>query len=249
MSQPTMKSFSLGVIICAAGRSERMGGTDKINYPLGGKAVYRWAAEAFLAYAHTARLVVAVPPEKLAAFSAQGSDDPRIVYCAGGTVRQETVTKAAALLGKTDLIAVHDGARPFAGMELIDAVCRAALQYGAAIPALPVTDTIHIAENSFAAATPDRKTLFAAQTPQVFSRAAFEKILQYEKESSCILTDECSAAVGCGIACRIVPGSAENLKITAAEDLPAAERIAARLQCGEPAAAGRLPQRGGFDAP
>ena len=75
--------------------------------------------------------------------------------------------------------------------------------------------------------------LFAAQTPQVFSRPAFEKMMQYEKESSCVLTDECSAAVGCGIACRIVPGSAENLKITAAGDLPAAERIAARIQCGQ----------------
>lgn len=233
MEQPTMKSFSLGVILCAAGRSERMGGTDKINYPIGGKPVYRWAADAFLAYTHTARLVVAVPPEKLAAFSAQGPDDSRIVYCAGGAARQETVEKAAVLLGQTDLIAVHDGARPFVGVELIDSVCRAALQYGAAIPALPVTDTIHIAENGFAASTPDRKTLFAAQTPQVFSRSAFEKMMQYEKENSCVLTDECSAAVGCGIACRIVPGSAENLKITAAGDLPAAERIAARIQCGE----------------
>ena len=125
MEQPTMKSFSLGVILCAAGRSERMGGTDKINYPLGGKPVYRWAADAFLAYAHTARLVVAVPPEKLAAFLAQGPDDPRIVYCAGGAARQETVEKAAVLLGQTDLIAVHDGARPFIGVELIDAVCAA----------------------------------------------------------------------------------------------------------------------------
>ena len=94
-----MKSFSLGVILCAAGRSERMGGTDKINYPLGGKPVYRWAADAFLAYVHTARLVVAVPPEKLAAFSAQGPEDVykrQKVYC---TALQKTKRLAARTIG------------------------------------------------------------------------------------------------------------------------------------------------------
>lgn len=225
-----MERFRLGVILCAAGRSERMGGTDKITYSLGGKPVYRWAAEAFLAYGHTVRLVAAVAPEKLAAFSEEGLNDPRAVFCAGGTTRRETVAKAAALLGDTDLIAVHDGARPFADAELIDAVCRAALRFGAAIPALAVTDTIHIVKDGFAAATPERKTLYAAQTPQVFTRPSFETILRYENEDAATLTDECSAALCCGIACRIVPGSAENLKITAAADLQAAERIAALRQ-------------------
>ena len=225
---PFMKRFRLSVIICAAGRSERMGGTDKIGYVLGDRPVYRWAVETFLAYGPTVRVVVAVPPEKLAAFAEQGTEDPRLIFCAGGLTRWETVSMAAALAGDADLIAVHDGARPFVDAQLIDTVCHAALQYGGAVPALAVTDTIHVAEDGFAVETPERKKLYAAQTPQIFTASAFETLMRYVEVGGLAPTDECSAAIACGIACRLVPGCMENLKITTAADLLTAERIAGR---------------------
>ena len=222
-----MRQFRLGVVLCAAGRSLRMGGTDKIDYMLGGKPVHRWAAECLLAYPQTTELVIVVPAEKQAAFSAVYADDARVKVCAGGATRQDSVANGVHALGEVDLIAVHDGARPFLRPELIDAVCRAAMEVGGAIPAVPVTDTIHVTRDGLAVATPDRSTLSAAQTPQIFRREIMLDVLQRVKEEHLAVTDDCSAAVACGYACRIVPGSADNMKITSPSDLAQAERIAA----------------------
>ncbi len=222
-----MQQFRLGVVLCAAGRSLRMGGTDKIDYMLSGKQVHRWAADRLLAYPHTTQLVVVVPAEKLAAFAALYADEARVTVCAGGATRQESVANGVRALGEVDLIAVHDGARPFLRAELIDAVCRAAMEVGGAIPAMPVTDTIHITRDGIAVATPARSALAAAQTPQIFRREIMLDVLRRVEAEHLTVTDDCSAAVACGYACRIVPGSADNMKITSPSDLARAERIAA----------------------
>lgn len=219
-------SYTLGVILCAAGHSTRMG-TDKIGYLLGGKPTYRWAAETFLADPHTVRLVLAVPADKMDQFPVW---DPRIVLCAGGSSRQETVANAARLVGDVDLIAVHDGARPFVTGELIAAVSAAALEAGAALPYLPVTDTIHIAENGYAVAVTDRASLAAAQTPQTFTNSVFREIIALAESGRVVLTDECSAAIACGHPCRLVLGDRKNKKLTTPEDLTAAEQLAAQFQ-------------------
>lgn len=221
-----MQQFRLGVVLCAAGRSLRMGGTDKIDYMLGGKPVHRWAAECLLAYPQTAELAIVVPAEKQAAFAAMYAGDARVKVCAGGATRQESVANGVRALGAVDLIAVHDGARPFLRPELIDAVCRAALEVGGAIPAMPVTDTIHVTRDGLAVATPERSALSAAQTPQIFRREIMLDVLRRVEEEHLAVTDDCSAAIACGYACRIIPGSADNLKITSPSDLAQAERIA-----------------------
>ncbi len=222
-----MRQFRLGVVLCAAGRSLRMGGTDKIDYTLCGKPVHRWAADRLLAYPQTAQLVIVVPAEKQKAFSALYADDARVTVCAGGATRQESVANGVRALGEVDLVAVHDGARPFLRPELIDAVCCAAMEVGGAIPAMPVTDTIHVTRNGLAVATPERSTLAAAQTPQIFRREIMLEVLRRVEEEHLTVTDDCSAAVACGYDCRIVPGSADNMKITSPSDLVQAERIAA----------------------
>lgn len=221
-----MQQFRLGVVLCAAGRSLRMGGMDKIDYMLGGKPVHRWAAECLLAYPQTAELAIVVPAEKQAAFAAMYAGDARVKVCAGGATRQESVANGVRALGAVDLIAVHDGARPFLRPELIDAVCRAALEVGGAIPAMPVTDTIHVTRDGLAVATPERSALSAAQTPQIFRREIMLDVLRRVEEEHLAVTDDCSAAIACGYACRIIPGSADNLKITSPSDLAQAERIA-----------------------
>ena len=222
-----MQSFRLGAVLCAAGRSTRMGGTDKIEYQLGGKPVYAWAAEQLLAYPATVQLVIAVSAEKADAFATAFAQNPRVTICVGGASRQETVEKAVACLKNVDLIAIHDGARPFVRAELIDAVAKAAWEVGGAIPAMPVTDTIHVANDGMAQSTPDRATLYAAQTPQIFRTEILRDVLERVRNEGLLVTDDCSAVVACGYPCRMVEGDAENIKITAATDLARAEQIAA----------------------
>ena len=219
-----MNSQTFSVIICAAGQSSRMKGTDKMTFLLDGKTVCDWAIDAFLAYPHTKQVLVALPADQLKGKLVH--PDGRVQYCAGGATRQETVCCAAACLEPCDLIAVHDGARPFITAEQIDEVCRAAINCGAAFPALPLIDTVHFVKDGAAVQTPDRKQLVAAQTPQVFTRAVFDRVL-CELASGRPVTDECSAAIACGIPCQMVPGDRENLKITTPEDLQTAARIAA----------------------
>ncbi len=220
-----MNSQTFSVIICAAGQSSRMKGTDKMTFLLDGKTVCDWAIDAFLAYPHTKQVVVALPADQLKGNPTH--PDGRVRYCAGGATRQETVLRAAACLEPCDLIAVHDGARPFVRPELIDEVCRAAAGCGAAFPALPLIDTVHVVKDGAAVQTPDRRQLVAAQTPQIFTRDAFDAVL-CALASGRPVTDECSAAIACGIECRFVSGDRENLKITTPEDLQTAARIAAK---------------------
>ena len=224
-----MQKIRLGVVLCAAGRSTRMAGTDKIEYLLGGKPVYRWAADCLLAYPQTTQLVIATSAEKQAQLAAAYADDPRVTVCIGGDSRQETVERGVRALGDVNLIAVHDGARPFLRTALLDAVCMAAWEVGGAIPAMPVTDTIHVGEDGLAVSTPQRSSLFAAQTPQVFRAEILRDVLRRVREEQLSVTDDCSAAIACGYPCRLVPGYAENIKITAAADLPRAEAIAAQF--------------------
>lgn len=219
-----MDNFSLGVIVCASGRSTRMNGSDKITLNLAGKPVWQWSVDAFLQYPQTTQVVVAVPPERVADYA---HPDQRVAFCAGGASRQESVLCAAECLAACDLVAVHDGARPLVSQTVIDTVCQAARESGAAFPSVPVTDTIHIVNAGLAVQTPDRATLCAAQTPQVFSASAFAAVRAY-LQSGQPVTDDCSAAITCGIACRAVPGERDNLKITTAEDWHTAQHMAER---------------------
>lgn len=224
-----MGDFSLGVILCASGRSSRMNGSDKITLNLAGKPVWQWAVDAFLQYPQTRQVVVAVPSERVADYA---HPDSRVSFCAGGASRQESVLHAAQQLQACDMVAVHDGARPLISQTVIDTVCRAAWESGAAFPAMPITDTVHIKDGDLAIQTPDRATLCAAQTPQVFSASAFTTVLSYLKSGQPV-TDDCSAAIACGIACRAVIGERDNLKITTVEDWHMARQIAERRSMTE----------------
>ena len=126
---------------------------------------------------------------------------------------------------KVKLAAIQDGARPFATWQLIDRVVRAAHAYGAAAPAVPVKDTIKAVVGGIVKETPDRSTLFAVQTPQVFDfdllRAALKKVEQDEVQ----VTDDCSAVERMGMSVKIVEGDERNIKITTPLDLKIGELL------------------------
>ena len=124
-----------------------------------------------------------------------------------------------------ELLAVQDGARPLVTPELIDRTVRAAEDCFAAAPAIPVRDTIKVAKDGVVRETPDRATLFAVQTPQVFDAGLLKAALQSALSAGVQLTDDCSAVERIGKEVCLTEGSEENIKITTPIDIFIAETI------------------------
>ena len=150
-------------------------------------------------------------------------DKVRMVV-AGGDSRQESVERGlGALSADMKLVAVHDGARPLISWQVIDRTVRAANSYGAAAPAIPVKDTIKVVNGGIIASTPDRSTLQAVQTPQVFDLDLLKGALKKAKADGAALTDDCSAVERLGMSVKIVEGDERNIKVTTPLDLSIAE--------------------------
>ena len=144
----------------------------------------------------------------------------------GGNSRQESVAMGlGALSNKVKLVAVQDGARPLITHAVIDRTVRAAHTYGAAAPAVPVKDTIKVVTGGVVSSTPDRSTLRAVQTPQVFDLDLLKGALKKAKEDGAEVTDDCSAVERLGMSVKIVEGDEKNIKITTPMDLAIAKLL------------------------
>lgn len=209
------------VIIPAAGSGSRFGGEiPKQFVALAGTPVLLRVIERFFTDPHVAHIVVAVAEPLLA----NVKQTERVRFVAGGATRQESVIRAlAAAEGEFELVAVHDAVRPFFKIATFHALLEAASEHGAAFPAIPVTDTIHIVRGSRLVSTPDRDHLMAAQTPQVFRSGVLHDVLEKAQRDGVDGTDEAGLAARYGYEVRVVPGDAANLKITRPEDLAFAE--------------------------
>ena len=149
----------------------------------------------------------------------------------GGATRTESVLRAALEASpEAEFFAVQDGARPLVTPALIDDVIAAAWTHLAAAPAIPVRDTIKVAHNALVESTPDRSTLFAVQTPQVFSADLLKAALQSALTDGAAITDDCSAVERLGKEVYLTPGWRENIKITTPEDLSVAELFLRRRE-------------------
>ena len=237
-------------IIAAGGRGLRFGGVlPKQLLAVGGRPILERSVAAFLAHPLVDAVIVAVPPALVAdtpLYLRQTTKPLRVV--AGGERRQDSVVNAFRAAEVTsDIIVIHDGARPFASADLISRTIAAAAQSGAALAAVQASDTVKRVlrqphgEPRAAGPTPlalspspgerdvwvtetlPRETIFLAQTPQAFRRAVLSDALALATDA----TDEASLAERAGHPVRIVDGEASNVKITTAADLPIAEAIAA----------------------
>ena len=218
-------------LVVAAGRGTRFGGTVPKQYlPLGAATVLRHAAAAFAQHPRIAGVQVVIRDEDRAIFAAATAGLPLLPPVPGGAERQDSVRLGLEALVPHDpsRVMIHDGARPFPDSRLIDRVLDALDQAPAAIPALPLGDTIKRVENGVIRETIDRSQLWRAQTPQGFH---FGPILAAHRAATGrMLTDDAAVAEAAGIAPVVVAGSEDNLKVTTANDLAAAERLlAARL--------------------
>lgn len=216
-----------GAVIVAAGSASRMGGIDKVMAPLGGEPLILRTVRAFQECDVIREIVVVTRPDLIVPIMnlCAGCGKLRAVV-AGGNSRQESVKMGLNTLSdKVKLAAVQDGARPLVTWQLIDRVVRAAHTYGAAAPAVPVKDTIKMVVGGIVQNTPNRSTLYAVQTPQVFDfdllRAAMKKVEKDEIQ----VTDDCSAVEHLGMSVKIVEGDEWNLKVTTPLDLRIAEML------------------------
>lgn len=220
------------VVIVAAGQSLRMQGTDKIFTMLDDRPVISHTISVFQSCPMVREIVVVTRDDLLQPITelcrAMEYDKVRTVVPGGATRVHSVMNGLSAVEKKDGLVAIHDGARPLVSVEVIEKTILQASKTHAAAPAVPVKDTIKVAEQGIVKETPDRSKLYAVQTPQIFDfdllRGALQKALQ-EKTG---ITDDCSAVEALGMHVFLTEGSEENIKITTPMDLILAEAILSR---------------------
>lgn len=213
-------------IVVAAGRSSRMGGADKLLVELGGRPLLAWTLAALAAAPEIERVVVVTSRELQAQIVGAPWLPERIVdVVVGGARRQESVLAgflAFDRLGtdETGAVLVHDGARPLVRTELVRAVAVATARHGAAIPVVPVSETLKRVDGDVIGGTVDRAGLATAQTPQGVRRSllrdAYRRFPPGGPEN---WTDEAALLEACGLPVHVVPGDPDNLKVTLPGDL------------------------------
>lgn len=218
------------VILPAAGRSSRFGdpAQKKTYTELDGRPVWLRSLRPFLNHDQVGQVIIAVAEDDREEFERRHRDEIAFFgldVVTGGAERADTVAAALAKVkGSCDFVAVHDAARPCVTTALIASVFAAALERGAAMPAIPVADTIKRAEGGTITATVPRAGLHLAQTPQVFRRDWL--IEAYARLDPAVpATDDAQLVEAIGHPVAIVPGSAFNLKITTRDDLRLARAI------------------------
>ena len=229
-TKPVRKLLPLrrcGAVIVAAGSASRMGGIDKVMAPLKGEPMIVHTVRAFQDCDAIKEIVIVTRPDLILPITGltNAFDKVTAVVC-GGKSRQESVALGMnALSDKCELAAIQDGARPLVTWQLIDRVVRAAHAYHAAIPVIPVKDTIKVCNSALVISTPDRSTLRAVQTPQVFDFDLLRGALKQAEADGAEVTDDCSAVERLGMTVKIVDGDERNLKVTTPLDLKLAEML------------------------
>ena len=216
-----------GAVIVAAGSASRMGGIDKVMAPLEGEPMIVRTVRAFQQSEVIREIVIVTRKDLILPIMDLCHDFNKVkLVVVGGSSRQESVALGLnALSKKVKLAAIQDGARPLVSWQVIDRTVRAAHSYGAAAPAIPVKDTIKIVTGGVVKETPDRKTLQAVQTPQVFDIDLLRGALQKAEADGAEVTDDCSAVERLGMSVKIVEGDERNIKITTPMDLLVAKML------------------------
>ena len=221
-----------GAVIVAAGTASRMGGIDKVMAPLQGEPMIVRTVRTFQNCDAISEIVIVTREDLILPISGLCRNMPKVkaVVC-GGKSRQGSVQLGLnALSDKVKLAAIHDGARPLITWQVIDRVVRAANTHNAAAPAIPVKDTIKVVEGRVVKYTPDRATLFAVQTPQVFDFDLLRGALKKAEIDGAQVTDDCSAVELMGMAVKIVDGDERNIKVTTPMDLKIAEMLLEEME-------------------
>lgn len=218
-------------VVVAAGQSRRMGGPDKLSVSLAGRPLLAWCVEALARTPAVGGIVVVAGADRVLPLSAAPwlrAVGAKVV--AGGPRRQEsTAAGLAATREDSQVVLVHDGARPFASPALIQAVAESALVHGAAIPVQTVADAVKRVDGDRVVAAVERDGLAFAQTPQGARRELLMRAFAARPaDGADEFGDEAALLAAAGIEVVAVRGELENLKVTTPQDLEQAQAIARR---------------------
>jgi 2-C-methyl-D-erythritol 4-phosphate cytidylyltransferase len=216
----------IGAILLAAGRSERMGGVDKLLAPLAGRPLIAHAVAVFAAAPGVDTLVVVASEANVGPVGRIVRElAPRAKVTLGGERRRDSVRAGLNALAGCEYVVVHDGARPLVTAALVEAALAGAKATGAALCAVPVTDTLKRSDDEgLVRSTVSRQGLWLAQTPQAFRR---ELLLRAHDATNLDATDDAALVELLDEPVRIVTGSSGNLKVTTPADLALAEALLA----------------------
>jgi len=216
------------VVVAAAGSSTRMGGQDKLFLELGGQPVLLHTLTALNKSPIVDEIIVVTRPDDIGFVANLCRENfilKAVQVIAGGDSRLKSVYNGIqAVSPDAEIIAIHDGARPFVTEGILSGVVDAAAKYAAA-PAVPVTSTMKQAKNGVVIKTIDRNELFEVQTPQAFSAELIKGALQNAIDKALYITDDCMAVEALGCPVRLTEGSKLNIKITTKADIAFAETI------------------------
>lgn len=214
-------------IIVAAGRGMRMGGSrSKIALSIAGSAMLIRAVRAFTSHPAIDDLIVVGNPRETESILGPETS-AAVTIVPGGERRQDSVRAGLERVGGAEMVLVHDAARPLVPADVIDRVLREAARSGAAIPGLPIDDTVkRLAPDGSVRETVPREGLIVAQTPQGFRAELLRTAFAKAGEDRFAATDEASLVEHAGGRVTVVPGVPTNIKITRPDDLVLAEAIA-----------------------
>lgn len=213
-------------IILGAGNGTRMKSEkSKLLLEIGSKTVIERSVDPFLSVSDIDEIIVVARERDVEIYSELLTDE-RISFVIGGATRQQSVKNAVETVDDAHLIIIHDGARPLIKCEDIEKTIRAAEEFSAAAVGVYVKDTIKIVDKQgFVESTPDRSTLFAVQTPQIFDFDLYKSAMQKADEQGLDFTDDCQLVELCGGKVKLVEGSYSNIKITTPDDIALAENL------------------------
>ena len=203
-----------------------MGGGDKLEMTIGGRPILRRTVESLAAASEIDRLIVVTASERVQELRATPwLEGQNVTVVAGGRRRQDSVAEGVRA-ASASIVLVHDGARPFVSPGLVSRVVDGVQRHGAAIPALPVVDALKRAEGELITSSADRAGLYRAQTPQGAARELLLAAADAYAHGPQDIPDEADLLARAGVPVAIVPGDADNIKVTLPEDLLLARRLA-----------------------
>lgn len=224
---------ALDVVVVAAGRSSRMGGADKTYTEIHGAPLIAHTLRRLAHSDAVSRIVLVVAPESVSRATGIVGDfaiGKIAAVCAGGDRRQDSVYAGLMALGDARWVAVHDGARPCVTDDLLQRALDAARRWPASVAAVPVKDTIKVVgDDAVITDTPERATLWAAQTPQVFD---YGVLVEAHRAAAADYTDDAAMVESLGHDVRVFQGSYNNLKVTTPEDLAVIHHLLANHPIG-----------------
>ncbi|MCD7811559.1 MAG: 2-C-methyl-D-erythritol 4-phosphate cytidylyltransferase [Ruminococcus sp.] len=220
------------VIIVCAGNSTRMQGKNKILLPLGDKLVIGASMWAFQVCESVREIIIVGREQDIPEIKAEAEriGITKLAACVkGGATRQESVINGVRCISRdTEMVAVHDGARPLVKPEHIERAIRDAGIFGGAALGVPVKDTIKTVDDGLVTDTPPRSSLYITQTPQIFRRKLYFEGIDFALEHGLDFTDDCQLIEAIGGKIYMTVGDYTNIKITTPEDIKIAEVL---MQC------------------